>query len=57
VVHPLDDLSLFMCCCFVVLICKSKEWKAKGNDDDDEFSSNLESEESLFTFVAYALFL
>lgn len=48
---------LFMCCYFVVLICKSKEWKAKGNDDY-EFSSSLESEESLFfTFVAYALFL
>lgn len=55
-VHLLDDLSLFMCCCFVVLICKSKEWKAKGNDDY-EFSSNLESEESLFTFVTCALFL
>jgi hypothetical protein len=28
-----------------------------NHNNGDEFSSNLESEESLFTFVAYALFL
>lgn len=44
---PLDDLPLFMCC-FVVLVCKSG--KKKGNDDY-EFSTNSESEESLFSFV------